>query len=79
MRDERNAALAGLTGATWRNENTVPVEFSFSTTASAAHKVDNTANDDAAAEDDANGTPPNFKSAYADARAKFYGARRARS
>lgn len=79
MRDERNAALAGLTGATWRNENTVPVEFSFSTTASAAHKVANTANDDAAAEDDANGTPPNFKSAYADARAKFYGARRARS
>lgn len=79
MRDERNAALAGLTGATWRNENTVPVEFSFSTTTSAALKVANTVNDDAGAEDAANDTPPNFKSAYADARAKFYGARRSRS
>jgi len=31
MREEKNAVLAGFTGATWRNEKTVPVEFTFAT------------------------------------------------
>jgi hypothetical protein len=76
MREDKNAALAGFTGASWRYENTVPVEFSFSTNDRAIERTKSVERENANADADAR-TPPNLTSSstYAAARAKFYSAR----